>query len=184
MCMFVKLDKCCLVLSLEKGARLIAYWTIAECLAFLLALLISGQWIGLGLAFLLKLALAAIFLSLLLKEKTTNRKKAAFSGFVAEMLLQVIVVMALLVGISFNYMQNENCNEEKNDGEWDLTEEEESGNFMTPIDECIKYVKLSSTVYTLIYLLATLPIRFWMAWNLKEYTKEGATTPIGNKTQA
>ena len=182
MCMFVKQDKCLLVLSLEKGARLIAYWTIAECLGFLLALLISGQWIGLGLAFLLKLTLAAIFLCLLLYQKTTNRKKAAFSGFVAEMLLQVIVVMALLVGISFNYMQSENCGEEKNDGEWDLTEEDESESFMASIDECTEYVKLSSTVYTMIYLLATLPIRFWMAWNLKDYTKEDGIAPVENET--
>ena len=181
--MFVKQDKCLLVLSLEKGARLIAYWTIAECLAFLLALLISRQWIGLGLAFLLKLALAAIFIpiSLLLSQTTPNRKKAAFSGFVAEMLLQVLVVMALLVGISLNYMQSKNCGKERNDGEWDLTEEDEDESFMASVDECSEYVKLSTTVYTMIYLLATLPIRFWMAWNLRDYTKEGIT-PVGNET--
>ena len=67
--------------------------------------------------------------------------------------------------------------------EWDLTEEDESESFMASIDECTEYVKLSSTVYTMIYLLATLPIRFWMAWNLKDYTKEGVT-PNGNEISA
>ena len=55
--------------------------------------------------------------------------------------------------------------------DWDLTEEEE-GNFMKAVDDCLDMIKLSSTVYTLLYLLGTLPVRFWMAWNLREYAKE------------
>ena len=65
MCMFVKQDKCCFVLSLKKGARLIALWAIVECLAFLLAFTLSKQWLGLGLATGLKAALGFLFIALL-----------------------------------------------------------------------------------------------------------------------
>ena len=171
MCMFVKQDKCCLVLSLHKGARLIALWTIVEFIAFWIALLVSRQWLGLGLATGLKAALAILYTALLLVKNTTGLRKAAFTGFVAEMLLQIIIVMALLILVSFKYSQSPNCSKEPTSDDWDLTEEE-NGSFMKAIDDCVDMVKLSSTVYTLMYLLATLPVRFWMAWNLREYANE------------
>ena len=45
---------------------------------------------------------------------------------------------------------------------------------MDVVDECLdwSYLSLSGTVYFLIYLLCTLPIRFWLAWNLRDFMNE------------
>ena len=97
-----------------------------------------------------------------------------FIGFIVEVLLQFIVVMALLVVISYNYSQAKGCGKEEAQGEWDLTGEEEKTGFMDVVDECLdwSYLSLSGTVYFLIYLLCTLPLRFWLAWNLRDFMNE------------
>ena len=45
---------------------------------------------------------------------------------------------------------------------------------MNVVDECLdwSYLSLSGTVYFLIYLLSTLPLRLWLAWNLRGFMNE------------
>ena len=117
MCMFVKADKCCLVYSLEKGVRGIPLFLAAEFILLLVFQLgvfksLLGMAIALGLKFLLLMTAGSSFMCNA-EEKTTQKddwpqikkkdRRMVFIGFIVEVFLQFIVVMALLVVISYNY---------------------------------------------------------------------------------
>ena len=117
MCMFVKADKCCLIYSLEKGVRGIPMFLAAEFILLLVLQLgvfqsLVGMAIALGLKFLLLMTAGFLFMfkpgdETAQKDALPSIKKkdrrSVFIGFVAEVLLQFIVVMALLVVISYKY---------------------------------------------------------------------------------
>ena len=164
----VKKEFCCLCMPLWIGVCITGGIVMCECLYFLIATFSREKsQINFAIIFGLKLLLALLFIWMAVQSKNLTARKAVFIGFIAEMLLQVLVLITLLVIISVTYMNHDSC-EEADEGEWTWVEEEDES-FFESIDECSGAIKISTTIYTLIFFLAYLPFRIWMAWNLRDF---------------
>ena len=102
---FVKKEFCCLCMPLWIGVSITGAIVICECLYFFIAIFsMEKSTVNFAIIFSLKVVLALFFICMAIQPKNLIARKAVFFGFIAEMLLQVLVLITLLVIISVTYM--------------------------------------------------------------------------------
>ena len=167
--------KCCICCPLGRGIALIGIYTALEAIFYCGLMIGSGAFWPLKMtAFSFKTLLCLSFILVRAMPKSLMSRVWLYIFWIVDMCIAILLISLVFKQVSGLNYYDEYCIQSREENQPGFWQPGPNGRmpFFTDVDQCSELMRATNRLGLLLVFITYIPIRVWLAWNLKDWYHE------------